>query len=262
MTEFIVGTVFFLIPLFLIIPLLGKYGDVKSAAAQTARYVAWERTVWYGSASSSNDWPGNSKSEANIREEARQRVVNFGGKITKEDKDASSFAEPNARGMWHNRDSSPMLANYNAANIGAIPNDDTPDPVTGTVLGAITAVTAITGFKLETKGLYTGSAAINISTSSIGGSLSGASEGVFDPGLLTFRDKNVILANAWSANGSSHVKTMTAGIAPLGLGGDSTVKEVFETLIKVAMAPFAPEILFLEIGKIEPDVVPPDRTTP
>jgi hypothetical protein len=29
----------------------------------------------------------------------------------------------------------------------------------------------------------------------------------------------------------------------------------------VALAAFAPEFCFLEIGKIEPDVVPPDRLT-
>src|SRR5690606_1286849 len=122
MTEFVIGTVLFLMPLFLIVPMMGKYADVKATAAQTARYVAWERTVWYGGASSSVDWPGNSKSEADIRNEARQRVISFGSGITSDDKSANSFQATGARNIWRNRDQSPMLKNYADASIGTINN--------------------------------------------------------------------------------------------------------------------------------------------
>jgi hypothetical protein len=261
MTEFVIGSILFLMPLFLIIPMMGKYSDVKATAAQTARYAAWERTVWYGGSSASVSWPGNSKSESEIKNEARQRVTAFGGVIANGDKGASSFAQAGGRNLWHNRDSSPMLSDYNAASLGTITNEDSPDTATGTVLGAITAVTAITGFNLETKGLYTGSAAISVTTLPIGINLDGSTTGRFDPGVLVFRDKNVILANGWSGNGSSHVKTQTAGLAPLGLVGDATLGPVLQIAGCVALAAFAPEFCFLEIGKIEPDVVPPDRLT-
>lgn len=261
MTEFVIGSILFLMPMFLIIPMMGKYSDVKAAAAQTARYTAWERTVWYGGSSASVSWPGNSKSEADIKNEARQRVTAFGGTIKNSDKSSSSFAEAGGRYLWRNRDTSPMLSNYNSASLGTITNESSPDTVTGTVLGAITAITSITGFNLETKGLYTGSAAISVTTLPIGINLDGSTTGRFDPGVLTFTDKNVILANGWSGNGSSHVKTQTAGLAPLGLLGDATLGPVLQIAGCVALAAFAPEFCFLEIGKIEPDVVPPDRLT-
>ncbi|MGM0417019.1 MAG: hypothetical protein ACQEQK_08725 [Thermodesulfobacteriota bacterium] len=47
-TEFVIAAAFVLVPLFLTLPLLGKYIDIKHAAIQHARYTAWEYTVWFG----------------------------------------------------------------------------------------------------------------------------------------------------------------------------------------------------------------------
>ncbi len=48
MTETIITASTVLVPIFLLIPLLGKYIDMKQTAIQAARYEAWEYTVWYG----------------------------------------------------------------------------------------------------------------------------------------------------------------------------------------------------------------------
>ncbi len=45
--EFNVTAAFLLVPLFILIPLLGKYIDMKHSSIQAARYMAWERTVWF-----------------------------------------------------------------------------------------------------------------------------------------------------------------------------------------------------------------------
>ncbi|RZI92606.1 MAG: hypothetical protein EOP39_31955, partial [Rubrivivax sp.] len=155
MTEFVVGAVFFLLPLFLIIPTLGKYADVKAASAQSARYVAWERTVWYGgSSSTSSQWPGNEKSEGSIQNEARQRVLLMDtsqtpGFNSSNDKSGSSFGVPGARQIWHNRDSSSMLQSYNDAQTGGIPNDASPGPLGVILSGALSVTSQISLFKLE-----------------------------------------------------------------------------------------------------------------
>ena len=47
MTEFVISATYVLIPLFIAIPLLAKYIDIKQASVQAARYEAWEYTVWY-----------------------------------------------------------------------------------------------------------------------------------------------------------------------------------------------------------------------
>ena len=47
MTEFVIAATFVLLPMFVFIPMLGKYIDFKHATIQAARYQAWEYTVWY-----------------------------------------------------------------------------------------------------------------------------------------------------------------------------------------------------------------------
>jgi len=47
-TEFVIAAVFLLVPLFIIIPIVGSYIDIKHAAIGQARYEAWEYTVWFG----------------------------------------------------------------------------------------------------------------------------------------------------------------------------------------------------------------------
>ncbi len=45
--EFNVTAAFLLVPLFILIPLMGKYIDMKHSSVEAARYMAWERTVWF-----------------------------------------------------------------------------------------------------------------------------------------------------------------------------------------------------------------------
>ena len=47
LSEFVVASAFVLVPLFLIVPALGKYADMKYSAIQAARYQAWEYTANY-----------------------------------------------------------------------------------------------------------------------------------------------------------------------------------------------------------------------
>jgi hypothetical protein len=46
-TECVILAALVLVPLFLIIPLLGKYIDIKQAAIKQARFEAWEYTAWF-----------------------------------------------------------------------------------------------------------------------------------------------------------------------------------------------------------------------
>ena len=47
MTEFVVSVSFVFLSLFVIVPIFGKIMDMQSQTQQAARYVAWERTVWF-----------------------------------------------------------------------------------------------------------------------------------------------------------------------------------------------------------------------
>ncbi|MBT8446332.1 MAG: hypothetical protein KJO38_04230 [Gammaproteobacteria bacterium] len=46
MTEFVISATYVLVPLFVFIPMLAKYIDIKHATIQAARYEAWEYTAW------------------------------------------------------------------------------------------------------------------------------------------------------------------------------------------------------------------------
>lgn len=264
MTEFVVGAVLFLVPVFLIIPMFGRYSDIKAAAAQSARYVAWERTVWYGGASAHATWPGHAKSEEELRREAMVRVVQQGRGVLRADDKTSGEVPARPRAMWTNRDGSTMLK---TAAIGPVTNAKSPDIATGDVLGTLVDFTSFLGFSLETRGLYTGEGRITVTTLPIGGTLGSNSKfGLFDPddvagGPLVFKDRNVILANGWGANGASHVRSLVSGLSITGLSTKIHLDKIMEVAACAAAVAFVPELCFLDIGKIEPDIVPPDRTT-
>jgi hypothetical protein len=235
LTEFVIGAVLFLIPLFLIIPLLGKYADIKASAIQAARFNAWERTVWYGqSASSTGDWEGNDKSEATIRSE-------MAGKFLVSD-------------LWYDRAGVAMLS----GSSNSITNEESPGTA-NTILGfAVSVANALGPFSLEMDGLYTGTATVNIAnTTSVISEVLGSGAGA-DPARLnlSITDKNVILANGWGANGAAHVKKQVQGLTPTSILSNPVLDAARWILV-----PFAPELVptVLELGKIEVDQVPPDR---
>lgn len=235
LAEFVIGAVLFLIPLFLIIPLLGKYADMKSSAIQAARYNAWERTVWYGqSASSTGDWQGNDKSEATIKSEMAGKF------LTSE--------------LWYDRAGTAMLS----GSSNSITNGDAPGTA-NTILGfAVSVANAIGPFSLEMKGLYEGTASINIAnTASVISEVLGDGAGA-DPARLnlSITDKNVILANGWGANGAAHVKKQVQGLTPTSILSNPVLD-----VVRWLLVPFTPELVptVLELGKIEVDEVPPDR---
>ncbi len=81
MVEFVVAAAAVLVPLFFILPLIGKYADINLTSVETARYVAWERSVWHEpsnlptgiSIPMGETFP--SKSDLTIRNEARVRFL-------------------------------------------------------------------------------------------------------------------------------------------------------------------------------------------
>lgn len=73
MAETLVSMVVF-VPLFVSIPVLGKYQDIKQKSLEASRYVAWERTIW--AANGGAGWGSgspNEKSDEEIVEEVDRR---------------------------------------------------------------------------------------------------------------------------------------------------------------------------------------------
>jgi len=240
MTEFVITATLFLIPVFLIVPLLGKYADMKSSVIQAARYNAWERTVWYaGASSSSGNWPGNEKTNAAIRTEMAGRFF--------------------VNNLWYDRAGATMAG----ASSNAIANDDPPGTLTSVfnfIFQVLSLITSPLGtFELELKGLYAGTATLATANINPIGVVTGDPGGLQTWGSLNLAmtDTNVILANGWGANGSDHVRDQTKALTITSLLSNPVIDALRWVLAVAGFWELAPTVL--EFGKIVPDEVPPDR---
>lgn len=72
MTEFLISMAFF-VPVFITVPLLGKYIDLKQNTILANRYAVWERTVWSDARAGWNDGE-NHKSDNSIGREIQWRL--------------------------------------------------------------------------------------------------------------------------------------------------------------------------------------------
>lgn len=195
MTELLICASFILVPLFLIVPMFGKFIDMKHTAIQAARYEAWEYTVWYGKvdcdASNRGDkpiecpmsgfdghqnYPGKTVEETHI--ESRQRFFGTrtisgvdasgdttltGVPITNNDKDSWSTVDPNF--TWFDHTGLPMY-DRDRINGEVISSQDTPglpiiDTVFDVLLGVLDVVFSAVGDLLSVGGSSVGFDAIN-----------------------------------------------------------------------------------------------------
>jgi hypothetical protein len=275
MVELVIAAGFVLVPLFLAIPLIGKYLDMRSAAVQASRYAAWERTVWYGgsaassigwTAATSNSWQANAKTDQQIRNEIGVRHLSETanltystgvdqGAFTSADRSAGNYKN-GSKALWQDRQSQQMLVDYDDLQ-NSIGNGDAPGTL-NKILKPIAEVAATLGpFTLEMKGLY--SASVSMQVRDID----------YDHFLLknstsSFSETNVLVANGWNAGGpvatdKTSVTQQVKGLVPTTLFDTEVaginVVEVLQTVLSV----FLPEISKLDLGKIDPDAVPPDR---
>lgn len=124
MVEFVISLLVF-VPIFIGIPLLGKYADIKHRTIEASRYVAFERTVYSepGVSTRYDSWrdsggqlhPEASKPSSQIMLEAEQRL--FGHP-------SQGFHDPEVRTnpLWVNRKGESLLA------LAETTNDNPNDP--------------------------------------------------------------------------------------------------------------------------------------
>jgi hypothetical protein len=267
MIELVIAAGLLLVPLFLAIPLLGKYLDMRAAAVQTSRYAAWERTVWYGgnAASSlgwfgvSKKWQANEKDDTKIRNEIGVRLLSETTATTafaSSDRDAGAFSG-GVKTIWQDRNGKKLLENYDDVQ-NAVANQQAPGTL-NLVLDPIANFASTLGpFVLETKGEYAATVTVKVKDIDYNSFLALNS-------TATFSESNVLLANGWSANGpadtdKTSVKQQVKGLVPTSvLNAEVAGVNVMEYVLKV-LSVFLPEVSKLEPGKIEPEVVPADRT--
>jgi hypothetical protein len=266
MVELVIAAVFVLVPLFLAIPLLGKYLDMRAAAVQTARYAAWERTVWYGGSAASSlgwfgaskSWQANAKTDDQIRRELGVRLLSettTADAFSSNDRSASDFTN-RSKMLWEDRTGKTMLASY--SDIGNSVGNAAAPGTLNVILDPIANFAATLGpFVLETKGEYSATVTVNFKQFDTNHFLAQDS-------TAGFSETNVLVANGWSANGPSDTaktsaKQQVKGLVPTSIFtaeiGGVNIMDYVLTVLSV----FLPEASKLELGKIDPEVIPADR---
>lgn len=260
MTEFTIAAACVLVPLFLMLPYLGKYMDMKATSIQAARYAAWERTVWYGS----DQWESGQKNDGQIKNEVVQRFFNdTAGEALKSTDMAAPTSSP--KELWRDHAGETILGNTNSTTAGS----STPGTI-NTYLAAFRSGVNLVGavldtkFKLDTSSLYTSIVTLTAEKTDAmarawnGDVLKGRNVDFTAP---TFTEKNVLVANGWSANGPAFVKKQTEGLAVFNVFNRSPVSDVMGPIQKVVgtfVEELKPSSLALGV-EIKPDYVPPDR---
>ena len=266
MVELVIAAGFVLVPLFLAIPLIGKYLDMRSAAVEAARYAAWERTVWYGGAAASsigwfganNSWIANAKTDQQIRNEIGVRELSETGADTpfsSSDRSASDF-QPSSRALWEDRQGNQMLVDYDDLQT-SIASGMAPGSFSKILDPIVNFAATLGPFTLEMHALY--SASVSMQVRDID-----TDHFLLKNSTSSFTETNVLLANGWSADGpddpdKTSVKQQVKGLLPTSVfqiqpGGVDVMG-----IIQTALSIFLPEINKLELGKIDPEVVPADR---
>ena len=256
LAEFTIAAAFFLIPLFLMIPLLGKFMDMKATTIQAARYAAWERTAWYGS----SDWVVGQKSDTEIQSEVQQRFFAHAptSPLTSTDRTLSSAVD--GKELWHDQAGAPMLSTY-SAGAGRTQTPGTMDAFLSGVQKIVDVIDTVLGtkFKLDMQSLYTSTVELNTAnTAAISRVTNAAASGFTAPNFVM---SQVLVANGWSANGPDFVKAQTEGLAVLSLAQRDPVKTVMnivQNVVGTFVEELSPSSLNLG-GEILPDYVPPDR---
>ncbi len=271
--EFTIAAAFLLVPLFLMLAYVAKYHDMQSATIQAARYAAWERTVYFGGETwecnydektyrakgKPNDakWACGTawKSDADIRNDVGRRF--FKGSWLSSGLDDAVDERP----FWSDLAGSPLLKDYQQGSTG----NTTPggankvldflyNDAIGTAAGFFSDEKIV---KLDMANLYTSSVTFTPTNT-------WAVTQAFKNGnpLSDLVEKNVLVANGWSANGKNFVAAQIQPYTPSNILNNGIFKTGWNVFTGVASL-FFPEFdnldLTASLKPVHADKVPPDR---
>ena len=238
-TEFTIIASFVLVPLFLLIPLLGKYIDIKQASIQQARFEAWEYTAWFDK---------TEQLMSGIRSDQRAGRRDFSETRTKgnllffSDITAPDYGSHNTAAMV---DLNPLWVDHHGDTLftrsasdlghGDLAEHITPDPTSGKIGGGlvndiIDLIDWVTGLfakllhlvgvkadfdALDTKGYFTSTFQVDVRNSrQVVPDISNPSP---DSIPLTMQAKASVLARGWTAGSTENASSETKGLVVTSL---------------------------------------------
>lgn len=219
------------VPLFTIMPLIGKYTDLAQTTEIASRYVAFEGTV----RNTSSNW----KTDTELAAEVRRRFFSTSDAPIKTNDVAGNF--PGDRNpVWSDYQGKPLLADFNTDVSVETKVESKHVPSAASFAGA-------SGFNLSEGNLYTGRVTVRP-----------RNVGLLPPfdhlGLVISRSTSV-LVDGWTAASPGAVKSKVEGAGlpaypiPLLAALGATLGQVPPLILDPAM----------DVNDINPEIVPADR---
>jgi len=265
MTEFVVAAAFVLIPLFLIVPTVGKYIDMKLAAVQAARYTTWEYSAHYVNL---NDQPGGfsaisssqlpQKSIAQVKKEADRRFYSDTATPLNTLVDKSGYDNAAKNNLWtfHNG-----LNMYEETGTKGTPSGSKASPdktvlvnaligAIGTGLNYIASAYAALGINagfdainpdgnLTVDGRHSVSLILPVAEAPTYSALSSTNtKALFGYDLnLEMQAKSGLLTETWGAGGSAHSTFQSSGLIPTAILNNPVINTAMDIASTVLLAP-------------------------
>jgi len=254
-TEFAVSLVV-LVPMFLMIPMMGKVADMNSSTIQASRYAAWERTV-----SDTAD-----KTDDELETELENRFfskIDIGIQSNRGQLTDDQYKNPLWRGYGDKR----LLVSAQNDVSKSVQSGATPGNAAGSIetvmtrfAGAFGALSDNADFDVNMNGLYDANVMTNVGSTTVGENKVGFEGDKNCAGETTnlvftcIRRHNVILTDAWSSESSEQAENRTRSLVPMGIFSDIT--PFFEI---IGSMPLLKEFGGFEPGYVDSDVIPADR---
>lgn len=281
MTEFVVSAAFVLVPLFVIVPTVGKYIDMKLASQQAARYGAWEYTAHYrdaGDRSSGFDAVQRNrlpaKSLARVGRESLRRYYSDSALPVSTGADRGGYRAAEANRLWVYHDGRPLYRPPQRTPAQAAGPDATPDPVyiARGILGAVDAWALTLSTLLGAVGVDARFDADNMNgrfSFVVDTPVEEASDYTplrvenrkplfLQPLDLRLGARAAVLTDDWGAGNAGHALYQSRGLVPTALL-DQPVIRIVQMLVSTLLP--APELSsdHLRFGYIKADEVSPAR---
>ncbi len=219
------------VPLFTIMPLIGKYTDLAQTTEIASRYVAFEGTI----RNTASSW----KSDTELAEEVRRRFYSTSDAPIKTNDVAGNF--PGHRNpVWSDYQGKPLLADFKADVSVETKVESKHVPAAAVFAGS-------SGFSLDENNLYTGRVTVRPRNVAL--------LKPFDNLNLVMSRTTSVLVDGWTAASPAVVKSKVEGAGaaayPIALleALGSTLGQVPPLILDPAM----------DVNNINPEIVPVDR---
>lgn len=201
--EMVIASLFLLVPIFILIPIVGKLIDFKMATIEAARYAAFERTI------TSNQSSVRGATFASLPDQDLQNgmLMRFysanGGTITATQNSSTQNFAP--RPLWVDQKLTPFMPNASDGNVTITQNASPSyaDQSLGRILSLLNNLHI--GFDWDQNGYYTATVTASASLPSIIGTAGGQPLDTYFESPLTFTATDALLSDTGSATSPSYV---------------------------------------------------------